>query len=387
MPDDAELYWDRHDLAEELFEALLAANVGKAREILAKDSSLAQEHQPYNFDGSAMNLAVMGGSLEAVDLLLQHGATANDGSLWWAGSFSPLITAIRRKDEAMTRHLIAKGATITAYEASAMGDLKALRERLDEDPESVNMRGGDGQTPLHVAANVEAAKLLLERGADLSIKDVDHESTPVQYAIDRPEVAEFLISQGAKGDPFLYACLPDPSRLRAALQADPGIVGLRFGPDTFPTSPGAALMVYAYSIGLGSTLLHTAAFANIPENIALLIGAGADPNVRGGYDDATPLHLAAWNDKPDAIRALAKLGAEVDIPSGQIHRNSPLGWAIVGGSLGAVEALLEVGARVRSYHVEDAEVGAKGAFDQFRRPPEGDRLKIRVRIQLAILES
>ena len=87
MPTDADLYWDRHDLAEQLFEALLAGNVEKSRKLLSDDPSLSQEHQPYNFDASAMNLAVMGESTAAADLLLEHGATANDGSLWWAGSF------------------------------------------------------------------------------------------------------------------------------------------------------------------------------------------------------------------------------------------------------------------------------------------------------------
>ena len=47
----------------------------------------------------------------------------------------------------------------------------------------IHARGGDGQTPLHFASTVEVAKFLVEKGADIDARDVDHESTPAQYML------------------------------------------------------------------------------------------------------------------------------------------------------------------------------------------------------------
>jgi ankyrin repeat protein len=366
----------RHELIDRFFDALYSGDVEKTERILAQDPSLAHEHKKDHFDASAMNAAASSGNKNVVDLLIRHGASVNDGSDWWAGSFSPLMSAVLAKDQSMIEHLIAKGAKVTAYEASAMGDIDRLKAALEQDPESANMRGGDGQTPLHVAANVQVARLLIERGANLETKDIDHVSTPAQYAMSRPEVAEFLLTKGAKGDPFLYSAVPNSQWLREVLKKDPKIIDLRIGQETFPTSPPAAEMIYAYIVGIGCTPLHVAAHANLPENINILIEAGAHPNGSGGYDDATPLHQAAWNDSADAIRALLGHGADINIPSGSIHQNSPLGWAIVGGSLSAVETLLEFGATVWANHRDEAEAGVEGEFDRFKRVFKEDRKRI-----------
>ena len=47
----------------------------------------------------------------------------------------------------------------------------------------MHARGGDGQTPLHFASTVEVAEFLLENGAEIDARDVDHESTPAQYML------------------------------------------------------------------------------------------------------------------------------------------------------------------------------------------------------------
>jgi ankyrin repeat protein len=92
---------------------------------------------------------------------------------------------------------------------------------------------------------------------------------------------------------------------------------------------------------------------------------GADVNARGGYDDGTPLHAAAWSDQAGAIGVLVDAGADIDAVSGSMHRNEPIGWAIVGGAVGAARELLARGARLRAVHVEDARKGVEGAFRCF----------------------
>ncbi len=54
--------------------------------------------------------------------------------------------------------------------------------------------------------------------------------------------------------------------------------------------------------------------------------------MRGGYDQATALHTAAWCNCVRAAEALLDQGADINIRSGRIHNNSPAGWAIVSGA-------------------------------------------------------
>jgi hypothetical protein len=67
------------------------------------------------------------------------------------------------------------------------------------------------------------------------------------------------------------------------------------------------------------------------------------------------------------VEALLAGGANIDLQSGDLHRNEPLGWAIVSGAIDAVRLLIARGARIRDVHVNDAEAGVKGEFRQFNR--------------------
>lgn len=374
---------DRSGSVTRFFSAIVSGELEKTAEMLAHEPGLIRAFRAESFNASAMLAAAMSGKTEMVDLLLQHGASPDDGSDWWAGSFSPLITAINRKDANMTAHLIARGATVTAYEAAAMGDIVRLNAILDENPDSVNMRAGDGQTPLHLAANRETASLLLNRGADIEAKDVDHESTPVQYAIDRPDVAQFLLEQGAKGDLFVFASISDTKNLRDAIAANPQAVHTRLEPQLFPTSSGIEI-IYAFTIGYGCTPLHAAARANQIAAIELLVASGANINERGGYDDSTPMHMAAWQNCAEAICTLARSGADISLRSGSIHNTPPIVWAIVGGSADAVRALIEAGAEATPRHLDEAEAGVRGEFDRVRRVAVDVRKQIMRMISAAL---
>ena len=82
----------------------------------------------------------------------------------------------------------------------------------------MHARGGDGQTPLHFATTIDVAQLLLDHGADIDARDVDHESTPAQCMVrDRQEVARYLVSRGCRTDILMAAALGD-----LELRAPPG---------------------------------------------------------------------------------------------------------------------------------------------------------------------
>lgn len=359
----------------EFHDAVFRGDLEAAAKMADADPSLPTSYNADRFGASAMVEAARGGHCAAVDFLIERGVSPNHGSDWWAGSFSPLITAVHQRDPVMAEHLVSRGATVTAYEAAAMGDTVRLGAIVSADPHEVHIRGGDGQQPLHVAATPEVAAYLLDHGANIEARCVDHESTPLQYANERPAVAQLLLERGAEGDIFAFAVVPDTRWLADALAAEPSLATQPFLRSDFPCSEGIVNM-YAFNIGDNAQPVHAAVMRANEAGTRMLVAYGADLGARGGYDDATPLHFAAWNNSADIIPVLAELGADLDAPSGPAHKNSPLGWAIVGGSLEAVRALLAVGASVWSNHREEAEAGAEGHFQSYKRVPMEDRLAI-----------
>ena len=83
---------------------------------------------------------------------------------------SNLLQALYRGDRAKVDELLAADPTLDVFEAAAVGRTDTLRELLDEDPALANAFGDDGFHPLGLASffgNIDAARLLLERGADV----------------------------------------------------------------------------------------------------------------------------------------------------------------------------------------------------------------------------
>jgi uncharacterized protein len=93
------------------------------------------------------------------------------------------------------------------FEASAAGRAERVRELLDEDPSLANAWADDGFQPLGLASffgHVEAARLLVERGAEVnSASRNDMKVMPLHSAVAtgdpdaRYELAKLLLEQGA----------------------------------------------------------------------------------------------------------------------------------------------------------------------------------------------
>jgi uncharacterized protein len=84
---------------------------------------------------------------------------------------SELLEALYRGDHERVDELLADEPDLDVFEAAAFGRTDRLRELLDEDASRANAFGADGFHPLGLACffgNVEAARLLLERGADVN---------------------------------------------------------------------------------------------------------------------------------------------------------------------------------------------------------------------------
>ena len=376
-------------------DALVAAvqsnDANATRSLLARHPELAARLDDplpgLHFDGILLGAAVQRSNREMVDLLLGAGADINARSHWWAGGFGVLDSC----DPAFAPFLIERGARVDANAASRLGMLDTLRRIVESDPTAVNARGGDGQTPLHVAATVEIAAYLLDHGADIDALDVDHESTPAQYLVtDHPHVARFLVERGCRTDIMLVAALGDVARVEAHLKADPASILTSVTGQHFPMrNPRAGGHIYIWTLGAAKSPHviahergHTAVFDLLMERshdglklaracelgdeaavntllerrprladtlpseewrrladaaemgntkaALLMLRAGWPVDVRGAHG-ATPLHFAAWRGDAELARALLARGAPVDVRDDE-YDGPPLGWAVYGAA-------------------------------------------------------
>lgn len=81
------------------------------------------------------------------------------------------------------------------------GDLAGVKEYVEKDKMNVNMKGNNGRTPLHWAADygqVEIMQFLLSKGAKVNEKD-SYGITPLLAAVyeDKAKAVELLLKSGA----------------------------------------------------------------------------------------------------------------------------------------------------------------------------------------------
>ena len=120
---------------------------------------------------------------------------------------SELLRAIYTGDQSRADKLLAADPELDVFEAAAVGRTGRLRELLDQDPSLANAWAEDGFQPLGLASffgHVEAAKLLVERGAEVnSASRNDFKVMPLHSAAatgdegTRYELAKLLLENGA----------------------------------------------------------------------------------------------------------------------------------------------------------------------------------------------
>ena len=204
---------------ERFAAALGDGDLDEVRGLLADHAEVrAAVNDPIGpFDGRPASMVKR--NLPLLDVLLKYGADLNLKSRWWAGGFGILEYDCTPEDAAP---LVERGAVVDVWAAAHLGMFDRLRVLVDADPSLVHARGGDGKTPLHCARTVEIARYLLDRGADIDARDVDHESTPAQYRVrDAPDVARLLVDRGAWFDIFIAVGLRDPALVERCLRDDP----------------------------------------------------------------------------------------------------------------------------------------------------------------------
>jgi ankyrin repeat protein len=376
------------DPVREIVAAVEADDVARAATCLDRHPELCARLNDalpgLPFDGTLLLAAVSRRNRVMIDLLLQRGADINQRSHWWAGGFGVLDG-----DHDLTDFLVERGATMDIHAAARRGRVDIIKTLLEHDSTLARARGGDGQTPLHVAATVEVAKLLLDAGADINARDVDHESTAAQYAIrDRQDLVRFLVGQGCTTDVLMAAALGDPDLVRRHLDANPAAIAATVSPQWFPmTDPRAGGTIYIWTLG-GNKSAHLvahefgrdeifrllmdrsspqlalaaacdvgdeklmkevlekhpdaphsmnaaeqrkivdAAEANRAETVRLMLNTGWPVSARGKHG-ATPLHFAAWHGNAAMAADLLRHRPQVEAVDDDFSMTA-LGWALHG---------------------------------------------------------
>lgn len=338
------------DAVEQFKTAVQAGDADCLKDLFARHPALRSKvDEPwFSFDAPAIVHAAGSGDRELIDVLLDHGADINLRSRWWAGGTSPLqavSASMLSYNPELAAYLIERGAVVDALVAAGLNMPEKLEELVNADPDAVHAQGTDGMTPLHLAATPEIAGFLLDHGADINARDLDHHGTPAQWTMGkRPDVCRYLIERGAEADIYLFCALGDVDRVRAALQSDPGLIHAR----TAGEAPGAH--VYRYTMSLGSTPLDVASMFNQCDVVRLLLNAGSDIASCGPRGE-TPLHWAAWHGHTEALNLLLERNA----PVGADSNSTPLSWALHGSIhahnpngdyVAIVERLIAAGAQV-----------------------------------------
>lgn len=300
-------------------------------------------------------------SREMLDVLLEAGADINAKSRWWAGGFGLLHGA----SPELSAYAIERGASVDVHAAARLGMLEKLKELISTDATLVHARGGDGQTPLHFASTVAIAEYLLDHGAAIDARDVDHESTPAQYMVrDRQEVARRLIQHGCETDILMAAALGEMALVRQHLDKDPACIRMSVSEQFFPKQNarrggtiyiwtlGANKTVHAVAREFGHEDIFRLLMERSPDELRLAVACelgdeeacnallASRPDVARTLtdDDRRKIVNAAQDNNTQAVRLMLDAGWPVDA-RGQ-HGATPLHWAAFHGNAGMAEIIL-----------------------------------------------
>jgi ankyrin repeat protein len=210
--------------------------------------------------------AIKAGALDRVKTMVSADPTLVDART--PSGDSAVLTAVYHGRKDIANLLVARGASLTLFEACAAGEFDRV-ERLIASGASINAFSPDGWTPLHLAAffgHAATAELLLAHAADVAAR-----------------------SRNASGNTPLHAALAGNRVL---------VAGLLVGGGADVNAEDAARW----------RPLHLAAAANNIEAIQALVAQGADVHVTNA-EGMTPLAVAQQRNHREAVALLQRYGA------------------------------------------------------------------------------
>ncbi|KAG2491745.1 hypothetical protein HYH03_009908 [Edaphochlamys debaryana] len=382
----------------------LAGDAAGVRRLLEAEGPGIASFSPPKTGWTPLHAACKAGDVEGVRLLLAAGASPDaatpkgDAAERFGGGETPLHVACGAEHGAVVWALLGAGSDAgAAMDLSAAEDTRAATPLhlacLAGSTEAVAALLEAGGKPQLEAAVVMGPDGLPMLGSCLGFGREAARLTPLQVACARGlvEVAALLLGAGASvsaalepgGEtPLHLASVTDQAPTDAAVAATIGALLKAGAALEAATQTGATALQYACNAGSaaavrallqagankdlaipdGYTLLHMACAparvrspyspieeAGAPggpgqvEVVRALLAAGVplEATSKGGF---TALHVACWQGRTEAARALLEAGADQDAAT-QADGLTPLHMACAGGRFGATRALLEAGAR------------------------------------------
>jgi ankyrin repeat protein len=233
--------------------------------------------------------------------------------------------------------------------------------------------------------------LLLDAGAEIDARDIDHRSTAAEWMtgdVQKPEesrhdLAKYLVDRGASVDIFLAAALGLTEQARSMVERDSTLLGLRTAQGEYGERPPSSYHIYHWTLGANRSPLQVAAdrghdetmramlaFAEPGERLLLACHLGQEGVARAIVRDhpglvqrLTPVQAraltdAAWEGKVSTIELMLDLGFDPSITG---VTGPTAGTALHGaawkGSVPIVKALLRHPKARSLLEVRDAAYG------------------------------
>ncbi|MEM6314898.1 MAG: ankyrin repeat domain-containing protein [Planctomycetota bacterium] len=263
----------------------------------------------------AMHFAAEPGHLDVIRALADAGGDVHGdgddhemGVLGWA-------TCLGRVQEDVAEFLLERGARLHIFSALALGRADDVRRLVQADPSLLGAtmsRNEHFREPLHLAViknRPDMVRLLLDLGADPTATDA-RGAGPLSQLGSGPtdvEIVRMLTEAGTPLDLLGALNAGDYDLAETLVAENPG----RIGPD-----------------GTDTIALHAAAAHDNADAIRWLADHGVALDAKRKYwgVELTALHACVEPNAQSALAALIEAGADPTVKDGT-HNNTPLGWA------------------------------------------------------------
>jgi ankyrin repeat protein len=287
---------------QEIFDAVKNNDYEKVKLLIEEDVLLVNIKDKAG--NTPLHIAATIGSVELIELILSKGADINAQNTQLN---TPLHEAIQNRKENISLLLIENGADLnkvntqdqTPLHRAALHNQKRTGEMLIDKGASVDPVDKYQRTPfLYVArqwGDVEFGKLLLDKGADINIKDMDN-----QMALDLAawrgfnDFIDFLLDNGAE-----YDTSRGGTRWMLTFAANCGSTRLF---NVVLKKEKELLSDESFS----QRIMHTAITGGSVEIVNLLLSKNIPLNNDANIYGWTPSHYAALNGHAEMIRFLVE---------------------------------------------------------------------------------
>ncbi|XP_066140889.1 uncharacterized protein [Euwallacea fornicatus] len=260
-----------------------------------------------DIDNSPIDLAIIEGHSNIVQVLLDHGA-----QLITKNEFSPLIYAALYGHENVVKTLLDYGVDVncpslqgkTTLHLICVAGKENVFNILTDYGAKIEVSDEEGFTPLHTAAHFGSlgiVEMLIKKGAAVDVKTADS-ITPLYLAASHGyhSIVELLLKKNA--DPDISDINNDTPLHLSAHRGYRKIVDTLLDYSKKPDAMGAA----------GATPLHLAAEEGFTEIVTLLLTKGKVNVNAQDKDLRTPLHSASLPNRLETVKILIKFGADVN---------------------------------------------------------------------------